>query len=152
MLSWPLSRYQTLLSFTCLILSYWTYIYLTVSASRRRFSASKGCKPVRKWRNKDPILGLDFLWASYEAIKEHRALNVIKDNLDHLGVNTASINIMTKTFITTIEPENLKSILASDFQSYSLGEGRKRLLVPVLGEGIFTMDGKEWVLASFFFQ
>lgn len=63
-----------------------------------------------------------------------------------LGVNTAHIRILTTTFISTSEPENLKSVLASDFRSYSLGDARKSFMRPVFGEGIFTTDGKEWVL------
>ena len=146
-LLWPLSRYQTLLSFTCLWIFYYAYRHLKTGASRRRFIASNGCKPLRKWRNKDPFLGIDFLWDSYRAIKEHRALQMTKDRFDLLGVNTVQVSILRMTVVATVEPENLKSVLASDFRNYSLPDGRKKLLGPVLGEGIFTTDGKEWVLS-----
>ena len=46
--------------------------------------------------------------------------------------------------IATIEPENIKSVLSTDFKSYSLGDNRKRLMTPLLGEGIFTTDGAAW--------
>ena len=74
-------------------------------------------------------------------------LQMTKDRFDALGCHTASISILTLTFVATVEPENVKAVLASDFRSYGLPEGRKRLLRPVLGEGIFTTDGKEWVLS-----
>lgn len=140
---WPLSLSQTLLSLTILLILYHTYNHLTANLSRRRLVASKGCKPLRKWRNKDPILGLDFLWASYRAIKEHRALEMTKGHFDRLGFNTVQISILTRTFVATIEPENLKCVLASDFRSYSLGDERKKMMRPLLGEGIFTTDGTE---------
>ena len=145
----PLSFYQTLFSFICLLLSYYLYCQLTIGAARRRFIASKGCKPIRKWRNKDPFLGLDFLWASYKAMKEHRALEVTKCRFDLLGVKTAHIDILTRRFVATIEPENVKCVLASDFRNYSLSKERKKFLRPLLGDGIFTTDGEEWVLSSF---
>lgn len=75
---------------------------------------------------------------------------MMKDRFDILGVNTAHIMILTRTFVATTEPENLKCVLASDFRSYSLATGRKEWLRPFLGKGIFTTDGKEWVLFSSF--
>ena len=76
---------------------------------------------------------------------------MMKDRFDILGVNTAHIMILTRTFVATTEPENLKSVLASNFRSYSLATDRKLLLRPFLGEGIFTTDGKEWVLCFLYF-
>ena len=149
-LFWPLSLSQTLLSFTCLCISYHTYRHLTIGASRRRFIASKGCKPIPKWGNKDPILGLAFLSPTYKAFREHRNLESVKKRFDLLGVNTVHITILTRTFVATIEPENLKCVLASEFRNFSLGKERKLLLGPLLGEGIFTTDGKEWVLSLLF--
>ena len=144
-----LSFYQTLFSLISLLLSYYVYRHVIIGAARRRFIASKGCKPIRKWRNKDPFLGLDFLWASFKALKEHRGLEVMKGRFDLLGVKTAHIDILTTRFVATIEPENLKCVLASDFRNYSLSKERKKLLRPLLGNGIFTTDGDEWVLSSF---
>ena len=74
----------------------------------------------------------------------------MKDRFDLLGVKTAHIDILTRRFVATIEPENLKCVLASDFRNYSLSKERKQLLGPLLGDGIFTTDGEEWVL--FFFS
>ena len=145
-LSWPISLYQTLFSIICLLLSRYTYRHLTIGATRRRFIASKGCKPIRRWRNKDPFLGIDFLWDSFRALKEHRALEQTRSRFDKLGVTTAQLSVLHMTFVSTLEPENLKCVLSSDFQSYSLGDNRKKLMRPVLGDGIFTTDGKEWVL------
>ena len=71
----------------------------------------------------------------------------MKDRFDLLGVKTADITVLTKTFVATTEPENLKYVLASNFSSYGLGEHRKKSLGPLLGEGIFTTDGHEWVLS-----
>ena len=68
-----------------------------------------------------------------------------KTLFDILGVKTAQISILRMRIVATVEPENLKCVLSTDFRSYSLGDNRKKLMRPVLGEGIFTTDGKEWV-------
>ena len=76
----------------------------------------------------------------------------MNDRFHLLGVKTAHIDILTRRFVATIEPENLKCVLASDFRNYSLSKERKKLLRPLLGDGIFTTDGEEWVLSSFFLR
>ncbi|KAL8709380.1 MAG: hypothetical protein Q9220_005874 [cf. Caloplaca sp. 1 TL-2023] len=43
-----------------------------------------------------------------------------------------------------MEPENMKSVLATGFNSYSVGADRKKGLRPFLGNGIFTTDGAAW--------
>ena len=46
--------------------------------------------------------------------------------------------------ILTVEPDNLKTILALDFKKWGLGSRRKNAFVPLLGHGIFTTDGAAW--------
>ena len=46
--------------------------------------------------------------------------------------------------IQTIEPDNLKTMLALNFKDYSLGDRRTTALIPLLGRGIFTTDGAAW--------
>lgn len=43
----------------------------------------------------------------------------------------------------TSDPENIKAILSTDFQSFGLGS-RHRTFYPLLGDGIFTLDGAGW--------
>ncbi|KAL8807777.1 MAG: hypothetical protein Q9200_004532 [Gallowayella weberi] len=46
--------------------------------------------------------------------------------------------------IYTIDPENVKTVLALKFQDYRLGQRREDAFVPLLGKGIFTSDGEFW--------
>ena len=46
--------------------------------------------------------------------------------------------------ITTIEPENLKTIQAIDFKKWGLPERRIQAFLPFLGAGIFSTNGQEW--------
>ena len=46
--------------------------------------------------------------------------------------------------INTIEPEIIKTILATKFQDYCLGKRRRDVFLPVFGHGIFANDGSAW--------
>ncbi|KAF7928892.1 uncharacterized protein EAE97_009734 [Botrytis byssoidea] len=45
---------------------------------------------------------------------------------------------------TSIDPENVKAVLATQFADFDLGPVRIGALWPMLGKGIFTQDGHEW--------
>jgi hypothetical protein len=45
--------------------------------------------------------------------------------------------------ISTIDPANIKALLATQFNDFGLGI-RYRQFHPLLGDGIFTLDGKGW--------
>jgi cytochrome P450 len=45
--------------------------------------------------------------------------------------------------ISTIEPANLKALLATQFNDFGLGI-RHRQFYPLLDDGIFTLDGHGW--------
>lgn len=122
------------------------YVYNRAALSSRilRLGKQNGCKPARKWRNKDPIFGLDFLWDSYKALKRHRALENTQRRYMSIGANTVQVKFLGQVFISTIEPENLKTVMSLKFKDYELPDERKKLLIPMLGEGIFTTDGAAW--------
>jgi cytochrome P450 len=46
--------------------------------------------------------------------------------------------------ISTIEPENVKTVLSTNFKDFALGPRRARAFVPVFGHGIFDTDGAAW--------
>jgi cytochrome P450 len=57
--------------------------------------------------------------------------------------NTFSNKVLNKKFIVTIEPQNVKTVLSLRFKDFGLGN-REKVLGPLLGQGIFTMDGAFW--------
>ncbi|KAL2059151.1 hypothetical protein ABVK25_000443 [Lepraria finkii] len=140
----PLSFIQTLLSAACLYAAYYVYWYSTTGATQRRLAALHACKTPHKWRTTPLLFGLDLFYDSYKALKAHRALENFATRFWASGVNTVEISLLGKTFVSTIEPENIKSVLATDFKSWGLGEEREKVMVPFLGEGIFTSDGAAW--------
>lgn len=56
---------------------------------------------------------------------------------------TSRIQVLGRFSFFTVEPENLKTVLATKFEDYGLGE-RWSQFRPLLGDGIFTLDGKGW--------
>lgn len=78
------------------------------------------------------------------SIKAHTLLSRYQKLFRQLECTTFFAHLLWQPIICTIEPENIKSILATDFKSYSVGEERKKSLKPILGEGIFTTDGAAW--------
>lgn len=44
----------------------------------------------------------------------------------------------------TIETENIKTILSTKFNDYSLGARRRDTFIPIFGHGIFDQDGAAW--------
>jgi hypothetical protein len=108
------------------------YNYVRIFLYKRR----KGCKPGVKLPQFDRILGLDVYRVQVKALKEKATLKLDKDRYNQYG-GTWSVHMMGKTFYNTIEPENIKTILATDFKIFGLGE-RQVAFGPLLGKGIFT--------------
>jgi len=44
----------------------------------------------------------------------------------------------------TVDPKNIQAVLATQFHDFSLGQTRRGNFFPLLGNGIFTNDGKAW--------
>lgn len=58
-------------------------------------------------------------------------------------VNTVYQQVPGRFIMWTVEPENVKSVLATKFKDYGFGLRTPQML-PLLGEGIFTLDGAGW--------
>jgi cytochrome P450 len=119
------------------------YSQISLYLSRRKFQLANGCKPLQKWYPlKDPILGLDNLFQTMAAAKEHRLMERAVHNYRTIG-NTFGNKLFTQKVIVTCEPQNVKTILSLRFKEFGIGN-REITLGPLLGQGIFTMDGQFW--------
>ena len=63
--------------------------------------------------------------------------------LDHPEIPTFKFPVFSVEIVSTLEPENIKAILATQFNDFSLGT-RHAHFAPLLGDGIFTLDGAGW--------
>ncbi|ORY17101.1 putative cytochrome P450 alkane hydroxylase [Clohesyomyces aquaticus] len=106
-----------------------------------RLAHHHGCKPARLLPQGERVLGLSLFKEQMKASMEARLLPLMVQRHRDNG-NTFKGSIMGREFITTIEPENIKAVLSTNFKDYKLG--REDALGPLLGRGIFTSDGARW--------
>lgn len=126
---------------------YYIYWELTVGASRRRIIQEHGCKPIRPFPEletpSNSLVGWKLLSQTLAAYKKHQLLQRSVERFGRLG-NTIRTKVLFKHMVMTIEPENLKTVLATKFKDWNLPDVRKSAFVPLLGHGIFTTDGAAW--------
>ena len=120
----------------------------TTGASRRALIKEHGCEPIK--RNPDynnfpnNVIGCRTLLENIAGIKQHKFLERIRNRYLRFGNNTMMQRMIFTDMIQTIEPDNLKTMLAVNFKDFSLGDRRTTALTPFLGHGIFSTDGAAW--------
>ncbi|KAL4942103.1 hypothetical protein BDV06DRAFT_170246 [Aspergillus oleicola] len=107
---------------------------------RRRNAKKWGCQPATVLPS--GFFGLDAFLDLTRAIRKNHLVEFIAGRYDVYG-NTFMQSMLGRTAISTIEPENLKAVLATQFNDFCLGT-RNREFYPTLGDGIFTLDGAGW--------
>lgn len=111
--------------------------------SRRKFKLQHGCQPIRnRYRHRDPVLGIDFLFFQFRTAAAGRILEYQHERSLKYGP-TFDMYLMADRFINTTDPENIKTVLALRFKDYDLGL-RKSSMHHFLGDGIFCSDGERW--------
>ncbi len=119
------------------------YRVLKKRKHNQQFIRDHGCAPAKARPTKYPF-GIDMIRDNLKSLKEHTALEQYQAEFRHLGCATFWAKQLHLHILFTMDPENIKSILATDFKSYSVGEERNKALKPFLGDGIFTTDGAQW--------
>lgn len=109
---------------------------------RRQVQIDNGCKAVRRFKNRDPIFGLDWIFVNIRAARNKSFLETISRRFDEIGT-TFGVRVFNQRAIFTTEPENIKAVLSLRFKDFSLGN-RPGIMGKLLGKGIFTTDGKDW--------
>jgi len=88
------------------------------------------------------FFGIPAFYRLTKAVREKRWIDYLTDQFAING-NTFQQQFLNRKLLTTIEPENIKAILATQFQDFCLGT-RHEQFYPLLGDGIFTLDGAGW--------
>ncbi|KAL4932363.1 cytochrome P450 [Aspergillus undulatus] len=105
-------------------------------------------RSAKKWGCESPpvlpsgIFGIKPFLDLLKAIRENRLVEFIAGRYEFIG-NTFVQSMLGRTAVSTAEPENLKALLATQFNDFCLGT-RRREFYPTLGDGIFTLDGAGW--------
>ena len=128
------------------VLSYLRWEF-TVGSSRRALITNRGCKPIKEndeyYNFPNRIFGIKVLKEIRTAISNHTLLERTQLQFKRHGL-TFRFRILFTDIVETIEVENIKSILATNFKDWNLPTLRKLSFAPLLGNGIFTNDGAAW--------
>lgn len=111
---------------------------------RRHFKALHNCQPPQtRYPLKDPIFGLDLVLDTIKNAKNRRHLEGTYERYKEHGTTFTS-RLPGCATVFTIDPENIKAILATSFDDFVLSTIRVEAMVSVFGHGIFTSDGPAW--------
>ncbi|AEO53434.1 hypothetical protein MYCTH_2294752 [Thermothelomyces thermophilus ATCC 42464] len=88
--------------------------------------------------------GLDFLWGAVTSAQKNQNLAFWNKMLGEAGAYTVEGRIAGRRIVFTADPENIKAILATQFNDYGKGEPFHREWRAFLGDSIFTTDGALW--------
>lgn len=120
---------------TFLVLRYLAQLY-----HHHKQSKSLHCQPCTPGYS--TFFGIPAFIRLSKAVREKRWIDYLTDQYAIYG-NTFQQKMFGREIITTIEPGNVKAILATQFQDFCLGT-RHEQFYPLLGDGIFTLDGAGW--------
>lgn len=119
------------------------YKKLLLAASRRKMKLEHNCQPSHHHLAfMDPIFGLDRIYEALKAGKEKRSMEMMQNRYHKYG-KTFTGKLMMVNFISSTEPENIKTVLSTKFRDFGLWR-RIDFLGKLLGHGIFTSDGEAW--------
>ncbi|KIY01300.1 uncharacterized protein Z520_02852 [Fonsecaea multimorphosa CBS 102226] len=113
-----------------------------------------GCRHPQRIRPNRLPLGVDSVIRMMKADNHHQVPeelhkiyleqgNAIKEGV----VNTWKESKFGVSHYVTVEPRNIQAILATQFNDFEVGRRRFNVSTPLLGKGIFILDGKGWETA-----
>ncbi|KJZ68605.1 hypothetical protein HIM_12003 [Hirsutella minnesotensis 3608] len=108
----------------------------------RTFRRVNSCQPPIRAPQPERILGL----AAYKKLRRNRSERIslsetLRRALEIGRTNTAVV--IGQEIVSTCDPENIKTVLATNFSHYGVGP-RIQAMGPLLGKGIFTLDDVPW--------
>lgn len=112
-----------------------------------RLARAMGCKSAKSRASlKDPYIGIDFIYN--HLFKRAPATYMDKANRSFLQLgSTYTSKRWTWETIYTCDHRNIKQILATGFDDFELPWVRVGAMSSLLGQGIFTLNGKSWAHA-----
>ncbi|MCJ1377231.1 hypothetical protein MMC17_000323 [Xylographa soralifera] len=116
---------------------------LITSRRSTREAERLGCKPAPRLPNRLPY-GIDRIREALRADKAQQFMQMITGRFDAMGALTFETKVLGIEGHMTADPKNIQAVLATQFHDFELGRTRRGNFYPLLGNGIFTNDGKNW--------
>jgi cytochrome P450 len=135
--------HSLLLGGLVLVASYLITIRIATEKARQKTIKQHDCEAPPKYPSRDPFFGIDTIYDALRAVSSKTFLSQKKAHYDRYG-NTFSSTLSTLPVISTIEPENIKTVLSTAFQDFVVGAPRRNAFSPILANSILISDGKQW--------
>ena len=137
------SLIQFIVGCITIALLYLSFFNVATSIGRRNAVSKHHCKAPLAYPHKDPFFGLDAIHDAITAAKSKTSIARQIEQYRRYGRTFSSRFFMTPV-ISTVEPENVKAVLSTNFSDYGIGSRRKMAFAPLLGRSIFQVDGPQW--------
>ncbi|KAL8677721.1 MAG: hypothetical protein Q9186_005874 [Xanthomendoza sp. 1 TL-2023] len=114
---------------------------LIAAAAYQAFGHAHNCLPMKNILPYKWPFALDILKRQYDVLPRQQLLASFTEDIDKMP--NMEIHLFGQVGYLTTDPRNLESMLSTRFEDWGMGARRAGLL-PLLGEGIFTQDGRAW--------
>ncbi|KAL7807645.1 cytochrome P450 [Trichoderma gracile] len=88
--------------------------------------------------------GIDFVYYGIRSTIAHKNLELWRDIFFASGIYTCEMRVLNERIVLTVDPDNVKAVLATQFHDFGKGAAFKREWSEFLGDSIFTTDGAQW--------
>jgi cytochrome P450 monooxygenase len=107
---------------------------------------ARGCGSVKRYNHRDPIFGLDYIYAMFSNLKKHRFLEFQKELYSSQGCKTFEANFFGTRMIFSSEEENMKAMSTSRWKDFGVQPIRQGngALKPLGIHGVSSTDGERW--------
>lgn len=117
------------------------FIYWVVSTIQYHILQRK-LKTVEPFHGGDRFFGFKAVYDLSKKRRDGTLLRFISDQYTTYKLDTFKFMIAGGYSFSTRDPENVKAVLATQFNDFELGRFEK--VKPLLGSGIFSLDGQGW--------
>ncbi|KAJ7475136.1 cytochrome P450 [Mycena galericulata] len=117
--------------------------YIYNEFQQARDAESRGAAPIPVVHDKWHGLGLTLVSEMMNSFRTGYPGDFLRHWFDQYG-NTVMAKILFEREISTIEPDHIKAILATDFNNHWKDPNSTRILQSLLGNGIFNADDEMW--------
>lgn len=130
----------------------WAFVAYIISLVLQRFlTARHNAKMTRELKCEEPLrylhklpLGIDLIKRALKADNEMVFPVDLQQRAVDVGSLTYKYRILGGDTLFTADEKNIQAMLATQFPDFDLGDRRNGNLFALLGNGIFTQDGKPW--------
>lgn len=117
-------------------------VFKVLAYVQHKYQAKRlGAQPIPHFG--DGYWGFKAVWQMLAKKKHGVLIDFALERFSVVGRDTFTFDILGQRLITTRDPENIKALLATQFNDFALGDRHKQFRI-LLGDGIFTLDGTGW--------